>query len=87
MLYVLDMPQWSVADWRARIGGSWLAIGRPIMTKLSSSSGAAGCMRQVLTMNRVVTMMSLTLISMGVNLLRALLHRGHLWLITGWYKN
>ena len=23
------MPLWSVAEWRARIGGSWCAIGRP----------------------------------------------------------
>ena len=82
------MPQWSVAEWRARIGGSWLAIGRPIKSKSSSSSGGAGCMQRVLTMNRVVTMMSLTLVLIGVNLLlRALLvNRGDLRPITGWYK-
>ena len=81
------MPQWSVAEWRARIGGSWLAIGRPIKSKSSSSSGGAGCMQRVLTMNRVVTMMSLTLVLIGVNLLlRALLNRGHLWPITGSYN-
>ena len=85
---VLVMPQWSVAEWRARIGGSWLAIGRLIKSKLSSSSGGAGCMRRVLTMNHVVTMMSLTLVLIGVNLLlRALLvNRGDLRPITGWYK-
>ena len=82
------MPQWSVAEWRARIGGSWLAIGRPIKSKSSSPCGGAGCMQRVLTMNRVVTMMSLTLVLIGVNLLlRALLvNRGDLRPITGWYK-
>ena len=80
------MPQWSIPEWRTRIGGSWLAIGRPIKSKLSSSSGGAGCMQRVLTMNRVVTMMSLTLVLIGVNLIFALANRGHLWPVTGWYK-
>ena len=86
---VLVMPQWSVAEWRARVGGSWLAIGRPIKSKSSSSSGGAGCMQQVLTMNCVVIMMSLMLVLIGVNLLlRALLvDRSDLRPITGNWHN
>ena len=27
------MPLWSVQEWRARIGTSWCALGRPIMSR------------------------------------------------------
>ena len=29
------MPLWSVQEWRARIGNSWCALGRPIRSKSS----------------------------------------------------
>ena len=30
---LFGMPLWSIADWRARIGGSWCVTGRPICKK------------------------------------------------------
>ena len=80
------MPQWSVAEWRARIGGSWLAIGRPFKTKSSFSRGA-GWVRRVLTMNQVVTMTIMMIILIGTNLaLCALVKRGYHRPIIGQYN-
>ena len=82
------MPQWSVAEWRARIGGSWLAIGRPFKTKSSYSRGAGWVLR-VLTMNQFVTMtINMMIMLIGTNLvLRVLVNRGyHLRLIIGQYN-
>ena len=33
------MPLWSVQEWRARIGSSWCALGRPIKSKSSYCRG------------------------------------------------
>ena len=80
------MPQWSVAEWRARIGGSWLAIGRPFKTKSSFSRGA-GWVRRVLTINQVVTMTIMMIILIGTNLaLRALVNKGYHRPIIGQYN-
>ena len=80
------MPQWSVAEWRARIGGSWLAIGRPFKTKSSFSRGA-GWVQRVLTMNQVVTMTIMMIILIGTNLaLCALVNRGYHRPIIGQYN-
>ena len=83
---IVIMPQWSVAEWRARIGGSWLAIGRPFKTKSSFSRGA-GWVRRVLTMNQVVTMTIMMIILIGTNLaLCALMNGGYHRPIIGQYN-
>ena len=52
------MPLWSVAEWRARIGSSWCALGRPFKTKSSLCHGE-GQTEKTLTWNHVTVMMSL----------------------------
>ena len=80
------MPQWSVAEWSARIGCSWLAIGRPFKTKSSFSDGV-GWVRRVLTMNQVVTMTIMMIILIGANLaLCALVNTGYHRPIIGQYN-
>ena len=71
------MPAWSIAEWRARIGSSWCALGRPIKTRSFFSNGAR--MRQrVFSWNQVVTLMILMVMLIGLNLgLRALLGVRH----------
>ena len=69
------MPLWSIGEWRARIGSSWCALGRPFKTNLSSHHGA-GRLQRVLTQTRVVTMILLPMMFIGINLgLRTLLTR------------
>ena len=61
------MPYWSIAEWRARIGSSWCALGRPVKSKSSYRRGS-GWVRRVLTLNQVVTMMITMIMLIGVNL-------------------
>ena len=72
------MPLWSIAEWRARIGSSWCALGRPLnlKTKLSVRHGARWLQR-VLTLNQVVTMITILIMFVGVNIgLRKLVTEG-----------
>ena len=57
------MPYWSIAEWRARIGSSWCAQGRPYKT----IRNGARIVKKELTLNRVITMMILLIILIGVN--------------------
>ena len=77
------MPYWSIGEWRARIGSSWLALGRPFKTR----SPFRGKKQRALPLSQGVTMMFLLIMSIGVNLgLRALVARGHhLPLLSEWH--
>ena len=69
------MPYWSVAEWRARIGSSWCALGRPI--KQSVRYGAR-VVKKELTLNRVVILLILLTLLIGVNIgVRSSLEEGH----------
>ena len=68
------MPYWSITEWRARIGSSWSALGRPFKTR----SPFRGKVQKALTLSQGTTTMLLLIISIGVNLgLRALVAGGH----------
>ena len=77
------MPYWSIGEWRARIGSSWWAMGRPFKTR----SPFRGKKQRALPLSQGVTMMLLLIMSIGVNLgLRALVIRGrHLPLLSEWH--
>ena len=62
------MPYWSIAEWRARIGSSWCALGRPVKSK-SSFRRVRGWMRRVLTLNQVITMLIMLILLIGMNLI------------------
>ena len=71
------MPLWSIAEWRARIGSSWCALGRPFKTKSSLRHGT-GLLLGVLTLNQVVTMVTILIMLSGANLgLCTLVTGGH----------
>ena len=38
---LIIMPLWSVQEWRARIGTSWCALGRPVRSKSSCRKGGS----------------------------------------------
>ena len=59
------MPYWSVAEWRAHIGSSWCALGRPIKQSLRYG---ARVVEKELTLNRVVIMLILLILLIGVNI-------------------
>ena len=82
------MPQGSVAEWRARIGSSWCALGRPFKTR-SPFRGSAGQSKTAkLTLNEVVTMMMILIVFVGANLaFRAFLIGGHYREIPGIRKH
>ena len=61
------MPLGSIAEWRARIGSSWCALGRPFKTR-SPFRGGAGRLQTPLTLNQVVTMMTILVIVTAINL-------------------
>ena len=61
------MPLGSIAEWRARIGSSWCALGRPFKTR-SPFRGGAGHLQTPLTLNQVVTMMTILVIVTALNL-------------------
>ena len=69
------MPYWSIGEWRARIGSSWCALGRPMKTKSSFRRGA-GWVQRVLTLNQVVTTMIMVISLIGTNLV----------LVSGWHR-
>ena len=79
------MPCWSIGEWRARIGSSWCALGRPFKTR-SPFRSRAGKMRRALTLNHAVATIFLLLMSIAVNLgLRTLVARGyHQPLLSEW---
>ena len=61
------MPLWSIAEWRARIGSSWCALGRPFKS-MSSLRYRTGKLQGVSTLNQVVTTMILLIMLIGANL-------------------
>ena len=77
------MPYWSITEWRAHIGSSWCALGRPFKTR----SPFRGKVPRGLTLSQGLTTMLLLILSIGVNLgLRALIARGHhLPLLSEWH--
>ena len=83
------MPLWSIAEWRARIGSSWCAIGRPFKTKSSLRHGASGRAERVLTLNQVVTIVIIFILMIGVNLGLCILVTGghHHPFISEWLNN
>ena len=71
------MPYWSIAEWRARIGSSWCALGRPYKIKTSIGHGAR-VVKKELTLNRIVTMLILLIILIGINIgVRESVAEGH----------
>ena len=69
------MPYWSIAEWRARIGSSWCALGRPLKTSIRYG---ARVIKKELTVNGVVTMLILLVLLIGVNIgVRSSLEEGH----------
>ena len=61
------MPLWSVEEWRARIGSSWCALGRPYHTMFTRNRGKSHkslSLHQVATM--VITMMLLIAANLGL---------------------
>ena len=68
------MPYWSITEWRARIGSSWCALGRPFKMR----SPFRGRIRRASTLSQGLTMTILLIMSIGVNLgLRVLVARGY----------
>ena len=71
------MPYWSIAEWRARIGSSWCALGRPQKIKSSIRHGTR-MVKKELTLNRVVTMMIILVMLVGTNIgIRGFVAGGH----------
>ena len=71
------MPAWSIAEWRARIGSSWCALGRPFKTRSPFRNGS-GQRQRVFTLNQVVTFIILLMMLIGLHLgLRTLVRGGH----------
>ena len=70
------MPAWSIAEWRAHIGSSWCALGRPFKTRSPFRNGARMEQREF-TLNQVVMLMFFKLVMMLVGLSCALLRVGH----------
>ena len=75
------MPLGSIAEWRARIGSSWCALGRPFKIR-SPFTWRAGQLQlpTQLTLNQVMIMMIILIMLVGINLA---LHR--VW-TTGHYR-
>lgn len=67
------MPYWSIAEWRARVGCSWCALGRPQVIKSRIKLGVRN-VNEELTLNRVMAIIILLIILIGVN---GLLVAGH----------
>ena len=71
------MSYWSVAQWRASIGSSWCALGRPIKTR-SPYRGGGGCSHTMFTHVRAVSMIIMLMVFVGIHLgLRKLVESGH----------
>ena len=73
------MPLGSVAEWRARIGSSWCALGRPFKIRSPFRRvHAVGRLQSKLTVNQVVTMIMVFVMCIGINLGLHILHtQGH----------
>ena len=72
------MPLGSIAEWRARIGSSWCALGRPFKTRSPFRHAGAGRLQTPLTLNQVVTMMMTLIIFTAINLtVRTVWTTGH----------
>ena len=79
------MPLGSIEEWRARIGSSWCALGRPFKTR-SPFRGGAGRLQIQLTLNQVVTMMIILIMFVAMNLaLRIVWTTGHCHTYSGKY--
>ena len=80
---VTEMPYWSIGEWRAHIGSSWCALGRPFKMR----SPFRGKTHRGLMLSQGVATLFLLLMSIVVNLgLRTLVARGHhLPLLSKWY--
>ena len=71
------MPYWSIAEWRARIGSSWCALGRPHKINSAVRYGAR-IVKKELTLNQIATLLILLIIIVGVNIgVRTLVEGGH----------
>ena len=80
------MPLGSIAEWRARIGSSWCALGRPFKTR-SPFRGGAGRLQTPLTLNQAVIMMAILIIFTAMNLaLRIVWTTGHYHAYLGKYQ-
>ena len=70
------MPAWSIAEWRARIGSSWCALGRPFKTRSPFRNGSRR--QRVFTLNQMVTFIFLLMMLIVLNVgLRSLVRGGH----------
>ena len=61
------MPLWSIGEWRARIGSSWCALGRPFKTRSPFRGGGGGRVLRALTQSDVVTMIIMLMVFIGIN--------------------
>ena len=74
------MPLWSIGEWRARIGSSWCALGRPFKTRspFRGGGGGGGRVLRALTRSDVVTMIIMLMVFIGINFgLRILVTEGY----------
>ena len=72
------MPLGSIAEWRACIGSSWCALGRPFKTRSPFRHAGAGRLQTPLTLNQVVTMIMILMIFTAINLaIRIIWTTGH----------
>ena len=60
------MPLWSIGEWRARIGSSWCALGRPFKIRSPFRGGGERVLR-ALTQTDVVTMIVVLMAFIGIN--------------------
>ena len=69
-----QMPYWSIGEWRACIGSSWCALGRPFKMR----SPFRGKTQRDLMLSQGVAALFLLIMSIGINLwLRALVASEH----------
>ena len=68
------MPYWSIAEWRARIGSSWCALGRP----LKIIKHGARILNKELTLYRILILIIVTVLLIGMNFgLQGLVEEGY----------
>ena len=71
------MPLWSIGEWRARIGSSWCALGRPFKTRSPFRGGGRRVLRALIRSD-MVTMIIMLMVFIGINFgLRILVMRGY----------
>lgn len=72
------MPFGSIAEWRARIGSSWCALGRPLNARSTYRHGAGRLQQIQLTLKQAVIMNIVLIMFVAMNLaLRTVLTTGH----------